>query len=162
MKRLSIVLVLVLMMGCATLPPQGDTSKAAYIGDYYTSNLNEIMVSVPTGDKDNQYNNLHLIFSALINPKEITIGTSYDVSRIVQRFNDRLSSIIVQDILTYEKITVKDLPTLRDKLVKKAQTEFNQTFSKWTNAEKFNVKIVLTSIFLTDGSVASAKRSYRW
>jgi len=163
MKNLSILAFTFFIMSCATLPPPpGQTSKAGYIGDYDTSNLGEIMVSVPTGDKANQYNNLHLSFSALINPKEATIGSSYNVSSIVQRYNSRLSAIIVKEILIYGNISVQDLLPLRDKLLEKAQEEFNQMFSKWTHADKFDVEIVLTSIFLTDGTVGRNNRAYSW
>ncbi len=163
MKKILIVIFSIFMVGCATLPPpQGQTSKAGYVGDYDSILLKEIIVAVPTGIIENQYSNLHLSFSALINPKEVTIGSTYDVRRIVHRFSARLSSIIVKDILAYEKITVQDLPSLRDKLIEKAQIEFNKMFSKWTYSKNFDVEIVLSSIFLTDGSVGSSYRPYRW
>ncbi len=162
MKKLSIAIFLLFLFGCATLPPPpGQTSKAGYIGDYDASHLGEIIVTVPSGDKKSELRNLHLSLSALINPKEPSISSSYNVSSIVQRFNSRLSSIIVREILKYNKITANDLASLSDKVVKMAQNEFNKMFSEWTHSDKFDVEIVLTSIFFTDGSVGRGSR-YRW
>jgi hypothetical protein len=123
------------------------------VGDYDSADLGEIVVSVPTGVQENHHQNLHLSFSALINPREAAIKSSYKAGNIVKRFYVRLSAIIVEEILNYGRISVQDLAPLRDKLVNKAQSEFDRMFSKWSHSDKFDVEIVMTSIFLTDGSV---------
>ena len=164
MKNLSIFFFVLFLTSCATLPPPpGQTSKAGYVGDYDATYLGEIVVAVPTGVQENHYLNLHLSFSALINPKEATIESRYNVRGIVQRFYPRMASEIVQVILNYGRISIQDLPPLRDKLVEKAQPDFDQIFSKWTNSDKFEVEIVLTAIFLTDGSVGRlSSRARHW
>lgn len=154
MKKILFLISTIFLIGCTTLsPPGGQTSKAGYVGDYDSADFVEIVVSVPTGIHENHYQNLHVSFSALINPREATVKSSYKVSNIVQRFYVRLSSTIVEEILDYGRISVQDLAPLRDKLVNKAQSEFDQMFSKWSHSDEFDVEIVMTSIFLTDGNV---------
>ncbi len=153
-KTLSILFFALFLSSCATFPPPpGQTSKAGYVGDYDAVHLEEIIVAVPTGLQENHYLNLHLSFSVLINPKEVTFKSSCDVRNIVNRFYARMSSTIVLEILNYGRVSIQDLPSLRDVLVNKAQSEFNQVFSKWSNSDTFDVEIVLTALFLTDGTV---------
>jgi hypothetical protein len=153
MKRVFIIICLLFLLGCAILPSsETQTSKAGYVGDYDIASLGEIVVSVPTGMQEGQYENLHLRFAALINPKKPTIQSSYSVRDIVQRYSVRLSSIIVQDVLNYGRVSVMDLPALREGLVKKAQMEFEQMFAQWKNSDDFAVEIVLASIFFTEGN----------
>ena len=135
MRLLMIIVCLMLMASCATLPPpQNLTSKASYVGDYYTTQFPDIIVSVPTGvavptgNENKPHENLHLSFSALINPKEGSFSSKYDVGDIVRRYHERLASNIVEEILSYGEIKVQDLQVLRKKILQKAQSEFDKYF----------------------------------
>lgn len=118
MKIFAIIVCSMIMASCATLPPpQNQTSKASYVGDYYTTQFPDIIVSVPTGSENKPHENLHLSFSALINPKEGSLSSKYDAGDIVRRYYERLASNIVEEILSYGEVNIQNLPDLRKKIL---------------------------------------------
>lgn len=169
MRLLMIILCLMLMASCATLPPsQNLTSKASYVGDYFTTQFSDIIVSVPTGlaiptgNENKPHENLHLSFSALINPKEGSLSSKYDAGDIVRRYYERLASNIVEEILSYGEVKIQDLPNLRNKILQKAQSDFDKMFSKWSHSNDFEVEIVLTSIYFSDECSTRSARQIMW
>ena len=169
MKILTIIMCTILVSGCATLPPPHNvTSKASYVGDYYTTQFADIIVSVPTGlalptgNENMSHENLHLSFSAIINPKDLSFSSKYDVGDIVRRYYERLASNIVEEILSYGEVKVQDLPVLRNKILQKAQVEFDKMFSKWSHSNDFEVEIVLTSIYFSDECGTRSTRRIMW
>ena len=162
-RAIAMLCLFIGLTGCMTLPPpQGQTSSASFVGDSGSVHVTEVVVSVPLDEKSDQFRNLHVPFSAIINARKISSADRYDVEAIIRRSRTRLSSRIVADVNARGVVTVKDLPELRKVLVADAQSAFDSVFSKWTRADVFTVDIVITSIFFTDGSVGRNERAGRF
>lgn len=143
-----------LLAGCISLPaPRGQTSMSYHVGDAGAVPVTEVVVSVPVGEGGDAYRNLHVSFSALVNAKRISLSDRYEAERIVRRSSTRLSSVIVKEIAGHGVVRVRDLPALRETLAGTAQQAFDSVFAKWKRADSFSVEIVVTSIYMTDGSV---------
>lgn len=166
MNKLCLLICPSLMLaGCVTVPPPaGQAYSASYVGDSGSIQVSEVVVSVPDGNKPGQYRNLHVAFSALINAKMISSADQNNVEGIIRRSRTRISSEIVKEITSQGEIRINDLGSLRGLLEQKAQSSFDSVYSKWTRSAAFEVKIVVTSIYFTDGSVGttSATRAFMW
>ena len=169
-KLFPLLFLLCMTIGCASTPStQGKTSYASYVGDDASTKVAEILVAVPTGDGPDQYQNLHVVFEALINVKPGAssdplyvslhktsadlLTTQTEVGGILYRSATRMSAEIVKEVGSHGVILPKDLPALRTVLAEKAQQSFDTVFSKWKYADTYEVEIVITSMYLTDGSV---------
>lgn len=159
---LTVLCLSLLLTGCITLPPpEGQTSSASYVGDSASVHVTEVVVSVPLDQKADEFRNLHVSLSALLNAEKVSTADRYDVERIIRRSRTRLSADIAKDLTVRGPIKVADLAALRAALEAKAQAAFDSVFSKWTRADVFKVEIVVTSIFFTDGSVGRTEESQR-
>lgn len=123
--------------------------------------MTEVVVSVPVGEGADEFQNLHVSFSALVNAQRVSLSDRYEVEHIVRRSGTRLASDVVKEILGRGVVRARDLAALRGALAAKAQQAFDSVFAKWTRADSFSVEIVVTSIYLTDGSVGSCQGGAR-
>ena len=164
MQKFSLLLCLPLMLGgCISVPPPaGETYSASYVGDRDSVSIAEVVVSVPAENNPDQFRNLHVAFSALINAQKVSTGNQYDVEGIIRRSRTRISSEMVGEISDKGVIGIKDLGSLRKILEQNAQSTFDSIFSKWSHADDFEVKIVITSIYFTDGSVGKTEQQFMW
>ena len=71
------LLFLFIVGGCASTvaPVPENKSYASYVGDRETIRLGEVVVSVPILDIPQRYQNLHVEFSALVNPTAAYFAT---------------------------------------------------------------------------------------
>lgn len=154
-KTFVFVVVCFLLAGCNGLSGP-DYKDASYIGDSHSVSLDEVVVSVQVSDKPEQYQNLHVFFSAIINTDK-QLWYQYEVEDIVRRSETRLSSLIVKEISNLGVVSMKDLSSIRRQLVSKAQQTFDSAFSKWSRSDEFKVEFVIISLFLTDASVGKTR-----
>ena len=124
--------------------------------------LNEIVVSVPSGGPGTKtYNNLHVTLAAIINIRQVTSESDYDVERMVRRMEPRTSARVVDIVLAGGPVAPSQLSELRGRVLVAAQAEFDVAYAKWEHAPEFEVVLVVTSLYLTDGSVGRAPSSGR-
>jgi hypothetical protein len=163
-KPLICVVACFLFSGCAVVTTmEGKTSSASSIGDRHTVSLDEIVVSVPVPDKPDQYQNLHVFFSAIVDSEKSDWDLdAYEVGRMVGRLSTRLSASTVEKLLEFGPVSVKDFSSIRKQLVSTAQQTFDSAFSKWTRAAEFKVEIVIVSLYLTDASVGKEREPGRF
>lgn len=156
--------VCLLAIGCMTLPTdETQPSAAGYVGDRAHTSLSEVVVTVPGPSSSSDYNNLHIGFSAIINAKQVSYFDLYDVERIVRRMEPRVASRVVELVLGTGSVSPAQLPTLRARIAADAQAEFVAAFSKWQHASEFEVELVITSLYFTNGSVGREDSvSRRW
>ena len=144
-------------LGCVSAPAGDTVSSASYVGDRSNTALNEIVVSVSSGGPGTKtYNNLHVILAAIINVKQETYASFYDVERIVRRMEPRTSARVVDIVLAGGPLAPSQLSELRGRVLAAAQAEFDVAYAKWEHAPEFDVALVVTSLYLTDGSVGRA------
>ena len=105
--------------------------------------------------------NVHISLAAIINPKETSPSETYEIQSIVRRLSARIAARVVIFIQQRGAVEVSDLAALREEIVKEANRVFSSGFSKWAHAEDYEVQFVVTSLFLTDGSVGRTPGSAR-
>lgn len=167
--RLQMLLLLVLSLGlagCITTPaPQGQTSKAHYIGDRAMLELDEMVFTVNLQDDlpaTSPYQNLHVRFTAVINPKATTTaGSLYEVDDIVGRLQPRIRARVVEIVPIGHPVAVQSLESLKTTITQEAQAAFRSSFAKWKHADDFDVQLVVASYYLTDLSVGPAPQTRR-
>lgn len=155
--------LVLMIMGCASFPaPEGQTSKASYVGDTASVLLSEVVVSVPVSEESVPYRNLHVSCSAILNTEKVSMVAQFQVENIIYRSKTKLSAEIVKELTKRGVINISDMEKLRSELVDKAQTIFDAVFSKWTYSDAFDVDIVITSMYFTDGSVGKNESGRRF
>jgi hypothetical protein len=167
--RLPTLLLLVLplgLAGCITMPaPQGQTSKAHYIGDRAMLELDEMVFTVNVQDTlpaTAPYQNLHVRFTAVINPKATTTaGSLYEVDDIVGRLQPRIRARVVEIVPIGHPVAVQSLESLKTTITQEARNTFRNSFAKWKHADDFDVQLVVASYYLTDLSVGPAPQTRR-
>jgi hypothetical protein len=162
--KLVVSVLCVCALGCTTAPTGDTVHYAGYVGDRSSTALNEIVVSVPSGGPGTKtYNNLHVTLAAIINVRQVTSQSDYDVERIVRRMEPRTSARVVDIVLASGPVAPSQLSELRGRVVAAAQAEFDAAYAKWEHAPEFDVALVVTSLYLTDGSVGrAATGGRRW
>ncbi len=142
--------------GCVSMPTQqGQVYDASYVGDRSTEDLDEIVVALPGND----LRNLHLFFAAIINPTKVSTGKEGDIQWIIRRTHARVSSAITEAVSSGSIDFSKDRARARQQLIELATTIFSDTYSKWSHSAAFKVEIVITSMYLTDGSVGKSEKA---
>ena len=149
------------VLSCVTLPAgEGTTSGAGYVGDRASLTFTEIVVSVPRAAEPG-FQNLHVDLGALINPKKASRFSPYEVEDIVRRTEPRISAHLLDVILAAGPIADPELTRLRDRITLEAQAAFDSLFGTWKHAEEYEVRVVVTSLYFTDGSVGRPPASRR-
>lgn len=157
-----LVLALAMTAGCMTPPPQGQVSSAAYVGDRSAVALDEIVVFLPSQGENPGIRNLHLLFVAIINPVTTSTADERDAHEIVRRAHARIAAELVAGIADGKMDAGKGLAGLRAQLQHKAQATFDPIYAKWAHANDLRVELVLTSLFITDGSVGRSRSNGFW
>lgn len=150
--------------GCVSLQEQENkVYSASYVGDAETYELKEVVASVRLNDK-NEFMNMHIVFSAIINPKEdfIAPSTYSDLRNIVNRLQSRIQSQVLAELLSMEPAVSLNLQKSKEIFTTKAQAVFDNEFKKWSKSSYFEVKIVVSSLYLTDLSVGKESSPRRW
>jgi hypothetical protein len=154
-----------LLAGCASTAGPGPAVYASYAGDRATVYLDEIVAMMPKGTPDaRDVRNAHICFGAIINPATPSPGNESGVRGIVMRASARIAAAVVEDIEA-GNVPIEHRPgEARKRLVEKANQVFQAQYSQWIHAGDFRVELVVTSMFLTDGSVgkSSERRTFLW
>ncbi len=152
-----------MVAGCAST--SGPAVYAAYAGDRATVHLEEIVAMVPRGTPDaGTLRNAHIYFGAIINPARPSPESESDVRGVIARASVRIAAAVVEDIEAGNVPLEHHPAEARKRLVEKANQVFQAQYSQWVHAGDFRVELVVTSLFLTDGSVgkSSAERTFMW
>lgn len=158
MKRIFMLLTVTGMVaGCMTLPAsQEDVYVATYVGDRHTLDLKEIIVSVPRAGGSGEIRNLHIFFSAIINPIKKSTANEYDAGGIVRSAQARIAAELIADIVEGKIDTSRSMASIRFQIQERAKAILDPIYSTWTHAESFRVELVLTSLYFTDGSAGKS------
>jgi hypothetical protein len=149
------------LLSCVTLPAGEGGSSAAYVGDRASMALTEVVVSVPSPAAPG-YQNLHVVLGALVNPKKVSLFSPFEVEQIIRRAEPRISAHLLGIILASGSLGAPDLPRLRDRIAIEAQAAFGTLFGTWKHADEYEVRVVVTSLYFTDGSVGRPPESRRF
>ncbi len=164
MKQLAfVVIAVVLLAGCTSVPSDTNRiSSASYVGDSAGMSIEEVVVAVPCKEVQSGFVNVHVVLTGIINPKKTSLSNTWDVQSILSRLSPRISSAVTV-VIQQEPAPTENLIDLRDRIVKVANRVFAGEFSKWTSAEDYDVQIVVTSLYLTNGSVGRSGSGHsRW
>jgi len=134
------------------------------VGDRSQLNLDEVVVSLPVRGEAKPYQNLHIDLAATINPAKTTLQTSLDVSDILQRLQARIDSRLVEvfgDLAMTTQQSTTDMSGLRTRAVAEAQKVVDEAMKQWKYGADYEVKILVVSLYWTDGSVGRARREPR-
>jgi hypothetical protein len=151
-----------LFVGCATVP--SDPNKiysASYVGDRGGVPIEEVIAAVPCKDVPMGFLNVHVALAGIINPKKTSLSDQSDVRSIILRLSPRISSTVVETIQQKPALT-ENLRVLREEIIEETNRVFTGEFSKWKSAEDYDVQIVVTGFYLTNGSVGRSPSGRSW
>src|SRR5206468_7084109 len=152
-----------LVCGCVTSPaPQGQTSLAYEVGDRTRVTLDEVVVSLPLKGAAQPYQNLHVGLAGTINPVKTTVYSSYTVTDILQRLEARIGARLVETLSGLKQRSLDDMPLLRAQAARDAQAVVDEAMQRWQHGSEYEVKILVVSLYWTDGSVGRAPSARRW
>ena len=154
-----------LFNGCVTVPsPEGQTYSATYIGDRVSFALDELVLTVDLPQKtgDAELKNLHVRLDAVVNPKDLSIGSIYEVTDIIRRLEPRMRARVAELVPVGTRVSLQSLTDLKSDIAREAHSTFIASYSKWTKAPAFDVQIVVASFHLTDLSVGAPARIRSW
>lgn len=149
-------------LGCVTYPqyPQGGGGSAGYFGDRDSTTFDELVVSVPSDSTRER--NLHVVLSAILNPRVATYAQPYESRSIVSRSESRISARVVEVVLSMGAIGPADLTRVRERVSEEAQKVVEQAMAGWEHAGDYEVRMVVVSLYFTDGSVGRTLDRRRW
>jgi hypothetical protein len=124
--------------------------------------LDEIVVSLPLKGATGPYQNLHVGLAAAINPVKTTYEGAYTVGDILQRLEARIAARVVEVLSSEKNISLEQMPELRDQVARDAQAVVDEAMQRWKHGNEYEVKVLVTSLYWTDGSVGRVPASRRW
>jgi len=155
-------LVALACAGCTLLTGgDGRIYNAVYVGDRASVAFDEIVVAVPSKDRAGSVVNLHVVLTALINPTRTMLPDIRELQSILTRLAPRIAAAVVVAAQDQGPLAAGDLSTLREALAKEANDLFASACKRWAHAQHYTVTLVVTSFYLTDGSVGRASGRQR-
>ncbi len=153
----SAIVLPLLLAGCVTAPaPLGETYSATYVGDRQSLALKEVVLTVMLQEETNPHlQNLHVGLEAIVNPKDLSLASTYEVTGIIRRLEPRIRSRLSELVAVGKLVSFQTLPGLKQEIARAAHSTFSASYSKWTKATAFDVQIVVASYYLTDLSVGA-------
>jgi len=141
--------------GCVTSPaPQGQTYTAGYVGDRDALAMDEMVFTVNLVQNQSRgLHNLHVRLDAVVNPKDVSLSSSYDVTGIIRRVEPRIQARLADLLPPGKTVSLQELPAIKDEIAREASATFLASYSKWTKASAYDVQIVVAAFYLTDLSV---------
>ena len=167
MKKIPLFRTATLLMtasacGCVTVPPaETQASYGSAVGDRTRISLDEIVVSLPLKGSTGPYQNLHVALAAAVNPVKTTIQSPYTVADILQRLDARISARVLETLLDTRGHSVDDAAALRNRIAHEAQSVVNEAMQHWQHGTEYEVKVLVVSLYWTDGSVGRPAASRR-
>lgn len=141
-----------LFVACfSTGPKTGTDLSASYIGDRTIYNLPEGILSIPIAGGKNDYENLHYVVTAFVNPLESNVGYStYDALQIVEKFEPRLSAEIIRKIIPKKPISVLEAQTLHLQILQVANQIFKPYYDRWDLRRKYSIELDVTVFYFSN------------
>jgi hypothetical protein len=124
--------------------------------------MDEVVVSMPLKGAAQPYQNLHIGLAGTINPVKTTVYSSYTVTDILQRLEARISARLVGTLGGLKQQSLDDMPLLRAQVEHEAQAVVDEAMQRWQHGSEYEVKILVVSLYWTDGSVGRAPNTRRW
>jgi hypothetical protein len=157
------VLISVLLAGCASAPQYsgGKIYNASYVGDRDSAAIQEVVAAVRCSGSERDFVNVHVVLEGIINPKEDAFSDTGNVRSILHRLSPRISSAVVS-VIQRNPLVAENVSGLRVSIQEEANRVFAGEFSTWSSAGKYEVQLVVTSLYLTDGSVRRNVSERRW
>lgn len=156
------VLSALVAAGCTRPVSEEGTSRASYVGDRSSVAFEEIVVTVPVGGTPVGYQNLHVQLGAVVNPRELSFATIGDARGIVYRLEPRMAAAVVAFLCNRDVIAPSTLAALRQQIVTEAENVLRNALASWTHAEEFDIQILVTSLYFTQGAVGRTSRARAW
>lgn len=158
LHRIVLLALLASSLACVTYP-QGGGSGAGYFGDRTAATLTECVVSVPAGTG---VRNLHVALAATVNPRAVSSEHQGSVVDLVLRMETRIDARLLEVLLAEGPIAVTDLPAIRERVAKEAQAVVDQALVGWEHASEWEVRVMIVSLYFTDGSIHRETPGRRW
>ena len=131
-------------------PKTGSNVPAEYIGDRTVHNLAEGILSIPIEDGRNEYENLHYVVSAFINPLESSIGSStYDAVSLLEKFEPRLSAAIIRKVVPKKPILLSEAGNLHAQILQVANATFKPYYERWSLKAKYSIELDITVFYFS-------------
>lgn len=145
-------LSLVFQLNCLSPGPKaGSNVPAEYIGDRTVHNLAEGILSIPIEDGRNEYENLHYVVSAFINPLESSIGSStYDAVSLLEKFEPRLSAAIIRKVVPKKPILLSEAGNLHAQILQVANATFKPYYDRWSLKAKYSIELDITVFYFSN------------
>ena len=168
---LTLFFVSLLLTSCQSVPTNDVASSASYVGDRAFRSFEEVVASIQALDVPGGLRNLHVELVAVVSSSASSSDSSSssyslffsEALGIVSRAEAGISAAIVETLTAARFASATDLSSLKRQVEATAQGAFDATFRKWSRAGDFEVRIVITSFYLTDLSVGkSPQRLSRW
>lgn len=150
-KNIFLILAGLLFLNCLTPGPKTGTDvSAAYIGDRTVYNLPEGILSIPIDDGRNEYENLHYVVTAFVNPAEASVGSStYDAVELLDKFEPRLSAAIVRKVLPKKPMAFSEAQNLHGQILQVANATFKPYFDRWALRSKYSIELDITVFYFS-------------
>ena len=158
------VLAAAALSGCLTFPrsPEG-TSMASYVGDRNTVELGTAVAPVLLAGEEASYVNLNVSLAVLIDTRKVALfSDTRDVREIVRRHEPRLSARVVELLSGASISEPSEIGKLRAMIAEETQAEFEAVFKQWSDAPKYDVRIVVTGLYLTSLDVTPTVPARTW
>lgn len=168
---LTLLYVSLLLSSCRSIPTDEGASSASSVGDGAFRSFEELVASIQAPDAQGGLRNLHVELVAVVSSRAASSASSSssyylyfsDALSIVTRAEAGISAAVVETLMAARLASATDLSSLKRQVEATAQGAFDATFRKWSRAGDFEVRIVITSFYLTDLSVGkSPQRLSRW
>jgi hypothetical protein len=157
--RNALTAVLLGLSACVGASPR-QPYLSSTVGDRAAIDLTEVVVSVRS-DKGQQ--NLHVWFSALINPTErINPHELEEVEGVLRRAEGRIAAQATADLAGRASVPLASLGKLREELASAGQRTLETAVGRWRLRDRFRIEVAVTSIYFTDGSVGRRRAAERW
>ncbi len=140
-------------------PKTGTDLSANQIGDRTVHSLAEGILSIPIEDGRNDYENLHYIVSAFVNPLEASIGSStYDAVSLLEKFEPRMNAAILKKVVPRKPISFSEAQNLHAQILQVANVTFKPYYERWSLKGKYSIELDLT-VFYFSNSVENRRFS---
>lgn len=159
----TVVLAVCGAAGCLSFPrsPEG-TSVPSYVGDRNTVALGTVIAPVAVAS-DASYQNLNASLAALINTRKLALlSDTRDVREIVRGNQPRIFARVVKAVSGSQIAACSDIERLRAEIEAQAQAQFDAVFKQWSDAPKYDVRIVVTALYLTTADAGLAQPRRWW
>jgi hypothetical protein len=142
-----------LIAACAEAPiDPAPTSKASYIGDFSSTAMPEVVVSIPAPGAPGGFRNLHVVPVALVSQAPGVASSAYMLSAefIVSRMEGRIRAALSETMTNAPPADAGDFKGFRARAIEKMQKTFDEEFARWTKSDEYKIKIEILSIWFPD------------